>query len=90
MSEYVRPDNDASGGTNRSAPTKSCATCGGDGFVTVRLRAPEQTLWMSEHDLAPSRLSFHEEVAPCYVCNLAGYEQLRTIDPARARALHAQ
>jgi hypothetical protein len=62
-------------GTNRSAPVKDCKTCGGDRFVTVRLRSPEWTQWMNEnqhpkgHQPHPHRSEFFEEVSPCPSCN---------------------
>lgn len=60
-------------GTNRSAPIHDCKTCGGDRFVTVRLRSPEITHWMSERmegkgAIRPRKDEFHEEVAPCPDC----------------------
>lgn len=90
MSEYI--DTPASTGTNRSAPVTDCATCGGDRFITVRLRSPEQTMWMKDRGIQPSTDSFHEEVAPCYTCNRAAYETLgrKVIDPALAEQLHTQ
>ena len=90
MSEFVHDG--ISPGTNRSARTTECETCGGDRFVTVRLRSPEQTMWMKEHSLEPARDRFYEEMAPCYVCNLASYETLgrKSIDPALAKQLHAR
>ena len=67
MSEFVHDG--ISPGTNRSARTTECETCGGDRFVTVRLRSPEQTPWMKDHDLEPARDRFYEEMAPCPDCN---------------------
>lgn len=59
--------------TNQSAPVRDCQTCGGDRFVTVRLRSPEITQWMSERlekkGIRPRPDEFHEEVAPCPSCN---------------------
>ena len=93
MSEYVRPDTEGmSAGTNRSAPVTRCETCGGDRFVTVRLRSPEQTLLMAEKNITPSRTSFYEETAPCPACNAVDVSyfrhdgsQFRSMDAAATR-----
>lgn len=67
-------DDTPTGGTNRSAPVRDCTTCGGDRFVTVRLRSPETTQWMLDHQHPKghqpkaSTREFHEEVAPCPSC----------------------
>ena len=68
MSEYVG-DTAPGPGTNREAKPTSCVTCGGDRFVTVRLRSPEQTAWMNEHGIKANPKEFYEEVAPCPDCN---------------------
>lgn len=88
MSDYELPT--PSPGTNRAAPPTRCRVCGGDRFVTVNLRSPEQTLWMTEHGITANPREFIEEVAPCYECNLAAYETLRGLrmDPAKAKQLH--
>lgn len=63
-----------SAGTNRSAPIRDCKTCGGDQFVTVRLRSPETTQWMLDHQHPKGHQpkanprEFHDEVAPCPNC----------------------
>lgn len=97
MSEYVRPDADGTGGTNRSATPTRCELCGGDRYVTVRLRAPEQTAWMRQHGLKPSTVSFHEETAPCPDCHPVEITHWRfdgslfkTMDAGAARHLLAQ
>lgn len=91
MSEYVG-DAAPGPGTNRSASTTDCQTCGGDRFVTVRLRSPEQTAWMNHHGIKASRVSFHEETAPCPDCHpieVTYYRvdgsRFRTMDPAAVR-----
>ena len=79
--------------TNQSAKPTVCKTCDGDRFVTVRLRSPEQTAWMAEHNIEPRRDQFHEEVAPCPDCNPtldASYfrhdgTRFRPMDPAAVR-----
>jgi hypothetical protein len=84
-------------GTNRSAPIRDCRTCGGDRFVTVRLRSPEQTAWMNEHGLTANRKEFFEEVSPCPNCNsdlvveywIPGYH-FRSMDAAQTREAMAQ
>ena len=79
---------DGAEGTNLHAKTTDCQTCGGDRFVTVRLRSPEQTAWMAEKNIRPSRTSFFEEVAPCPDCHRGAYDLYwpgRIIDPAAAR-----
>jgi hypothetical protein len=61
--------------TNRSAPVRDCQTCGGDRFVTVRLRKPQQTMWMRENQHPKGyqphvhESEMHEEVAACPSCN---------------------
>jgi hypothetical protein len=76
--------------TNRHVDT-DCATCGGDRFVTVRLRPQEQTMWMKERGIVPSKDSFHEEVACCPDCNpsdvsyFTGGRKFRQMDPAAVR-----
>jgi hypothetical protein len=66
---------DVNPATNRSAPVRDCLTCGGDKFVTVRLRKPQMTMWMSEnqhpkgHQPHVHESEMHEEVAPCPSCN---------------------
>lgn len=81
-------------GTNRSAPVTRCDTCGGDRYVTVRLRAPEQTEWMREHNIKPSTTSMYDEVAGCPDCNPQEIvwrrhdgTVFRTLDPAAVRQL---
>ena len=90
-------DTPPSPGTNRSAKPTECATCGGDKFVVVRLRSPEQTAWMNDHGLKASRDSFHEEMAPCPDCNpieviyhLVGGKKFRSMDAAATRQALAQ
>ena len=54
--------------------SSDCVTCGGDGWVVVRHRAPITTIWMEEHGVKlPNHPNDrgHEETAPCPVCNLA-------------------
>lgn len=80
-------------GTNRAAKPTRCATCEGDRFVVVRLRSPEQTIWMTEHGIKASTTSFNEEVAPCPDCNRSvdvdyfRYDgsKFRGMDPATVR-----
>lgn len=78
-------------GTNRTAPIVDCTTCGGDRFVTARLRSPDQTIWMDEHGLKANPREFHEEVAPCPNCNpteityYAGGKMFRSMDAAATR-----
>lgn len=55
--------------TNRHSRTTACATCDGDRFVVVRLRPPDQTIWMDEHNIKANAKEFHEEYAPCPDCN---------------------
>jgi hypothetical protein len=50
-------------------------------------------MWMQERRLVPNKDSHHEEVAPCYTCNLEAYDQIRyrgfrPLDPAQAERLH--
>jgi len=85
-------DSPPSPGTNRSAAITDCSTCGGDRFVTVRLRSPQQTQWMKDHGITPARDRFHEEVAPCPACGQAidvSYyvegKPFRPMDPAQVR-----
>lgn len=77
--------------TNRSVSVV-CETCGGDRFVTVRLRSPDQTIWMTEHGIQANPREFHEEVAPCPDCNpteISYWRHDRTkftvMDPAAVR-----
>jgi hypothetical protein len=80
-------------GTNRSLAVTECRTCHGDRFVNVRLRSPRQSFWMAKKGFAPSRDSFHEEVAGCPDCNpihdIDGYfpggKKFRVMDPAAVR-----
>lgn len=74
--------------TNRSVPPSRCATCGGDRWIVVRLRSPETTMWMQDHGIKASTTSFHEETAPCYVCNRSAYDKIRGMDAALAEQLH--
>lgn len=89
MSDYDLGDK--SPGTNRSVKPTECSTCGGDRFVTVRLRSPETTIWMQEHGIKANPREFHEEVAPCPDCNpvevtyWTGNRKFRSMDPAAAR-----
>ena len=90
-------DDTTAPGTNRSAAPTRCTTCGGDRFVTVRLRSPEQTAWMNHHGIKASRVSFHEETAPCPDCHpieVTYYRvdgsRFRTMDPAAVRAALTQ
>lgn len=55
--------------TNRSVQPTRCSTCDGDRFVVVRLRSPDQTIWMDEHGIKANPKEFHEEHAPCPDCN---------------------
>ena len=78
-------------GTNRTAAVTDCKTCGGDRFVTVRLRSPQQTMWMKERGIKPATDSFHEEMAGCPDCNpvevtyyVAG-RKFVSMDPAMTR-----
>lgn len=81
--------------SNRSAPATTCATCGGDRFVVVALRAPVQTPWMKAHGLKPSIEHGIEEYAPCPDCSPsldASFHRfdgtpVRTPDAARTREL---
>jgi hypothetical protein len=89
---FDEPDQPKSPATNRSAPPTDCRTCGGDRFVTVRLRSPDQTVWMDAHNLRTRPDQFHEEVAPCPDCGPAEilYRRydgslFRSMDPAAAR-----
>jgi hypothetical protein len=76
--------------TNRHVDT-DCKTCGGDRFVTVRLRPQEQTMWMEEHKISPKQDSRHEEVACCPDCNplevsyFVFGRKFRQMDPAAVR-----
>ena len=79
-------------GTNRSAPIKKCDTCGGDRFVTVRLRSTQTSPWMEEHGIRATANAFHEEVAACPKCNHTeveyfrhGRSKFRMMDPATVR-----
>lgn len=79
-------------GSNRTGTVTQCRTCGGDRFVTVRLRRPDQTSWMDDHERVASSRSYHEEVAPCPDCNhteIEFYRHNRTrfvvMDPALVR-----
>lgn len=80
-------------GVNLAAKPSRCRTCGGDRYVTARLRSPETTIWMSERNLRASSRSFHEEVAPCPDCHHVEVEYFRhgdkvpfrTMDPASVR-----
>lgn len=56
-------------GTNQSAQRDECPTCSGDRFVTVAMRAPAQTPWMSSRGLKPNTAEMVDEVAPCPTCN---------------------
>lgn len=89
--------------TNRSAPVRDCSTCGGDRYVTVRLRKPQQTMWMSEnqhpkgHQPHVHESEMFEEVAPCPACNaemvveywIPGHH-FRSMDAAQTRQAMAQ
>jgi hypothetical protein len=89
-------DDGTTPGTNRSAPATSCHTCGGDRFVTVRLRSPEQTAWMQEKGIKPNPKEFYEEVAPCPDCNNQTVEyftvngRFRSMDAAATRQAMTQ
>ncbi len=79
-------------GTNQHAKPSQCRTCGGDRFVTVALRSPETTVWMSDHGIHAATDSFHEEVAPCPDCHPTVIEywhhdgkRFRSMDAAAAR-----
>jgi hypothetical protein len=82
--------------TNQSVPPTDCRTCGGDRFVTVRLRSPETTIWMTEHGLKANPKEFHEEVAPCPDCHpvevtyFAGNRRFRSMDASAARQALSQ
>jgi ssDNA-binding Zn-finger/Zn-ribbon topoisomerase 1 len=90
MSDYEIGKNSPS--TNQHAKATDCPTCGGDKFVTVRLRSQEQTMWMKEHVILPNPNSFHEEVAACPDCHtnvdasyFTGGRKFRPMDPAAVR-----
>lgn len=68
MSDEYALDTPAAG-SNRSVPPTRCPTCRGDRFVVVRLRSPEQTIWMREHGRTVPVDSFHEEWAACPDCH---------------------
>ena len=79
-------------GTNRHSKASRCHRCHGDKFVLVRLRSPEQTMWMEEHGIRPSKNSFHEEYAGCPDCNPVVVEywqgtgkRFRSMDAAETR-----
>lgn len=81
-------------GTNRSAPSTQCRTCGGDRFVVVGSRPVVQTQWMREHGIEVSGSAAHEEYAPCPDCNPADASFRRfdgtmanPPDPAKVRQL---
>lgn len=76
-------------GTNRAAKVTDCRLCGGDRFVTVRLRSPLNP--------TPARTdTFYEEVSPCPDCNQIEVEywvlgkKFTTLDPAITRRLLSQ
>jgi hypothetical protein len=78
--------------TNRAVKPTRCPTCDGDRFVVARLRPPEQTAWMDEHNIKPSTTEMHEEYAPCPDCNpqeITWYRhdgsRFRGLDPAAVR-----
>ena len=67
---------------NRTAQTTACKTCGGDRFVTVRLRPAHN----------PNSTEEYEEVAPCPDCNPVNVDytrfdgsRFRGMDPAAVR-----
>jgi len=95
MSEYI--DTPKSPGTNRSLAVTECRTCGGDRFVTVSLRSPRQSYWMSKKGIVPPRDRFYEEVAGCPDCNtihdldyFPGGKKFRLMDPAAVRQAMTQ
>lgn len=81
-------DSGVSPGANRPIKPSRCDTCGGDKWIVVRLPSPVTTLWMQERGLQASTTSFHEESAPCYVCNRTAYDSIRGMDAALAQQLH--
>lgn len=87
--EAVKPK-----GTNLSA-YKACATCGGDRFVVVATRKPQQSQWARERGIAPDESELIEEMAACPDCNPSvdasfhrgDGSKFRPIDPAKTREL---
>lgn len=81
-------------GTNLTA-YKECATCGGDRFVVVATRKPQQSEWMRERNISPDETELIEEMAPCPDCNLAvdasfhRYDGPKIVppDPAKVREM---
>lgn len=102
MSEYdaitrALDDSKPTQSANRSASVTDCRTCGGDRFVTVRLRSPEQTAWMADRGISPPADRFYEEVAPCPSCNpievtywQADGRQFRSMDAHATRKAMAE
>ena len=63
---------------NRTAQTTACKTCGGDRFVTVRLRSPHNKEVTDQ---------FYEEVAPCPACHSAIDVSYTRFDGSRFRGM---
>jgi hypothetical protein len=54
--------------TNLHAAPSSCQICGGDRFVVVSTRVPQQSAWMKEHGIEPNEAELIEEYGPCPKC----------------------
>lgn len=82
---FDSPDWHPSGETRRVATNLAvdviCPHCGGDRFVVVATRQPEQTEWMRQNGIRPSSEPI-EEYAPCKVCN-AGVNTTRWVENER-------
>ena len=68
-----------------------CKTCDGIRFVVYSRRAPEQSSWMRDHGIKPSKLAI-DELAACPDCNpvdvsFSRHDGTRFVapDPAKVR-----
>lgn len=74
----------------------TCKTCGGDRFVVVATRKPQQSVWMRERGIEPRSDLPIEEYAACPSCNTSDTSFWRSdgtpaaaLDPAKVRQLMA-
>lgn len=72
----------------------ACKTCGGDRFVLVQKRRPQQSSWMRDHGIKPRSELLIDEYSACPDCNPADTSFWRhdrsraeALDPAKVRQL---